>query len=233
MKRFLILLSILCFGAYADTIAINWGVDNQPYTTTTCEIGGDVILPPVSKRGYIFRGWTPEHFDRGTFENYESVPSDISSYYNDVYNNRIPRFGDFITVKNASGYCLYDIHLRGYYVSANQSPYLDVIYRGSAQTLNLNNCKNGCSVAGDLLSVESPEVWTVSVYAKSDGVYYNKNFYNTGDKIFTAFYSNINNHVYFDCEHLNAWRFKYHGTWATDGKNGWKPAEQITSNSND
>ena len=53
-------LSIFAFfgTVFADTETLNWIVDGQTYTTTTCESGGDIILPtPPSKPGYVFRGW--------------------------------------------------------------------------------------------------------------------------------------------------------------------------------
>ena len=59
MKRVLILLSILFCGiAYAATETINWYMDGQTYATTTCQTGGDIILPTTpTKRGYTFKGW--------------------------------------------------------------------------------------------------------------------------------------------------------------------------------
>ncbi|MBQ0013361.1 MAG: InlB B-repeat-containing protein [Proteobacteria bacterium] len=42
----------------AETININWINDGETYAQTTCEIGGDLILPsPPTKRGYTFKGW--------------------------------------------------------------------------------------------------------------------------------------------------------------------------------
>ena len=42
----------------ADTIDIDWIVDGQTYDSTTCNMGGDVTLPPTpSKTGYTFMGW--------------------------------------------------------------------------------------------------------------------------------------------------------------------------------
>ena len=75
----------ICTLAIADNITINWGIDNQLYTTTTCTVGGDVILPSISKRGHVFRGWQPEHFDRGTFANWEAVPYITAEYQRNVY----------------------------------------------------------------------------------------------------------------------------------------------------
>ena len=49
---------LFCTTAIADTIDINWYVDDTVYDTSTCTVGGDVILPPApTKRGYTFQGW--------------------------------------------------------------------------------------------------------------------------------------------------------------------------------
>lgn len=48
--------------AVADTININWMDGNTTYAQTTCEIGGDIILPTTpTKRGYTFKGWLVEY----------------------------------------------------------------------------------------------------------------------------------------------------------------------------
>lgn len=59
MKKFLILLSILCFGAYADTINLHWlNEDGTTYQNSTCTVDGDLELPtPPTKYGYTFTGW--------------------------------------------------------------------------------------------------------------------------------------------------------------------------------
>ena len=59
MKKILIILSMLCFGAYADTINIHWlNDDGTMYENTTCTVDGDLELPtPPTKTGYTFAGW--------------------------------------------------------------------------------------------------------------------------------------------------------------------------------
>ena len=63
MKKFLILLSMLfCFTAYAQTETLNWYMDGNIYTTTTCESGNDILLPTTpTKRGYTFKGWASSY----------------------------------------------------------------------------------------------------------------------------------------------------------------------------
>lgn len=74
MKKFLVLLSILCFGAYADTINLHWlNEDGTTYQNSTCTVDSDLNIPttPPTKYGYTFTGWemvnyTPIEYLEGT-----------------------------------------------------------------------------------------------------------------------------------------------------------------------
>ena len=59
MRFILILLcALFVYDAHAESINIDWIVDNETYTTTTCNIGDDLILPTApTKYGYTFQGW--------------------------------------------------------------------------------------------------------------------------------------------------------------------------------
>ena len=61
MKRFVLFLFgiFMCTFAIAEQITINWLNEDQTVNqTTTCTVGGDVILPTSpTKRGYTFQGW--------------------------------------------------------------------------------------------------------------------------------------------------------------------------------
>lgn len=61
MRKFLFLIcttGIINF-ALADTIDINWMIGDSVYDTSTCTVGGDLILPTApTKYGYTFQGWT-------------------------------------------------------------------------------------------------------------------------------------------------------------------------------
>ena len=62
MKKFLIFLVCIVVGsAFADQITINWlNYDGTTDQTTSCTVGGDVILPTAPTRyGYTFKGWSP------------------------------------------------------------------------------------------------------------------------------------------------------------------------------
>jgi hypothetical protein len=232
MKRFFILLSILfCSIAVADTITINWGVDNQPYTTTTCEIGGDVILPSVSKRGHIFRGWQAEHFYRGTFENYNAIPNTTLSYTQDTHGNYTPLVGDYIILENVYD-CQNNISFKARF--ENNIPYLDVLYQDYWYSYNMKNYLDSVSrlfIAGNNLSVYmDTNYWIYHFYTETNGVMYNYNNYSNGDNFLDLHYRDGGTrNVFINCQYSGSWRFKYDGVWATDGKNGWKQDQQIVS----
>ena len=60
MKKLLfVICTLFATVAIGETTNIDWYVDGSVYTTTTCTIGGDIILPTApTKRGYTFVGWS-------------------------------------------------------------------------------------------------------------------------------------------------------------------------------
>ncbi len=55
---FLFFAICICTFAIADTVNITWKNGDTTYDTTTCTVGGDLILPtPPTKTGYNFVGW--------------------------------------------------------------------------------------------------------------------------------------------------------------------------------
>jgi len=62
MKKILFLTCIyinIITPAIPDTMNVNWMVDGSVYNTSTCTVGGDIILPTTpTKRGYTFLGWS-------------------------------------------------------------------------------------------------------------------------------------------------------------------------------
>ncbi len=226
----------------AETITLNWGVDNQPYTTTTCEIGGDVILPSVSKRGHVFRGWQAEHFDRGTFADYLSVPTSVSLYSANYHGVRTPQKGDYITITNASDY-------HGGYTKE-----MHITHNATGASWNLNNMTYNFGIDGVTYSgTRSDGRNSVNVNIPSAGIYTRVN----GGQTIIYFYSDANRtvplYILYNGQVVNnidagwqaydayayyqdismiysgTWRFVYDGFWEVDGINGWKPSEQIIS----
>ena len=105
MKRFLILLSTLfCAVANADTITVNWDNGDQTYTTTTCEAGDDIVLPTIqTKRGYTFQGWKLSPYM--PLEYIENAPS--GTYFNTGFypNENSIAVVDFVLLQYGSGDC--------------------------------------------------------------------------------------------------------------------------------
>lgn len=257
MKKFLILLSVLfCGTVFAETITINWGVDNQPYTTTTCEVGGDVVLPPVSKRGHIFRGWTPEHFDRGTFADWGSVPTDATVYSTNQYNNHIPKQGDYITIENVNDYPVLgnDIFSKEFthYLNKEISSGWSVANSDGNIVIDLpapslkghkslfHISSPGFSVNNSKYMYSGTSYWGAFGY----GTYsYSTNFPQNTSNIRIQLHKNDNTavteqdwnnlicslHILETGTYQGTWKFVYDGVWEIDGKNGWKPDVQIIS----
>jgi len=106
MKRFLILLSMLCFGAYADTINLHFvNEDNTTYENKTCTVGGDITLPTTAptKRGYNFVGWkVPQYIP---IEYLENDPG--KTYVNTGYiaNSETKILVDYILAGNYTENC--------------------------------------------------------------------------------------------------------------------------------
>jgi len=83
MKKILISICA-CFGVInlviADTMNVNWMVDGSVYDTSTCTVGGDLIIPATTptKYGYHFVGWGP-------YSLLEYIESDGTQYINTDY----------------------------------------------------------------------------------------------------------------------------------------------------
>ena len=60
MKKLLVFIGTLfiCVVAFAQTINVNWKIDDTTYATNTCEYGGTMTVPTApTKYGYTFQGW--------------------------------------------------------------------------------------------------------------------------------------------------------------------------------
>lgn len=227
MKRFLILFGLLfCTAVFAETITINWGVNNQTYTTTTCETGNDVILPATpTKRGHVFKGWVAEHFNRGTFANWVVVPTTETGYLQNIYGNQTPLKGDYIIVSDAGDY----VSSFKSFVAYKKTSTWDVYINGTKLTENVGNVVDGIMfyfTRNNGLRCDSIMV--------IDGVQYApQSVYPTFGN-FSSVYGNEDNPITIQVDdspikYSGTWKFVYDGFWATDGKSGWKPSEQIIS----
>ena len=232
MKKILLcLFAIFCFSyAYADTVNINWGADNQLYTTTTCDIGTDVILPtPPTKRGHTFRGWKKDSFNRGTWPDWDTVPNIENQYLSDVYGNTTPMANDYMVVEDASGYT--PDMTKSIIVSKPNSAHYIIIngvsvgypnqirtYTLDGVTYTLNNSSGGANI---------------KLYADKN-VKYKGRIIPAGSPIIATYYSGgeipKRNLYYSDSEPLNGkWKCVYKGIWAENNESGWIPVEQIVN----
>lgn len=100
MKKLLIgaLLMFVCTAGFAEQITINWlNEDKTINQTTTCTIGGDVILPTApTKYGYTFQGWTTNFV---AVEYLESVPGQYidTGVVGDLYTKISTKFEPLAT----------------------------------------------------------------------------------------------------------------------------------------
>ena len=235
MKRFILTLIaiFICTIAYAENITINWGVDNQTYTTTACEIGGDVALPTTpTKRGHIFRGWQ-KNYNRGTFDNWSSVPSNTNQYSADTNNNRTPLENDYIIVRDASLYSApilirYNGSTHTFYLDIEGEKYFDIPRGRIAGKYG----KKGQIVfktwggEADYFQIHAglDKYITTTIGGtplNNDGLIGggNRNDTNYSIVVYTV-----------DYKYQGSWKFIYSENWGIYGKNGWKPDYQITSN---
>lgn len=242
MKRFLLFLSALFIAttAIAENMTINWGTDNQLYTTTTCEVGDDVILPsPPTKRGHIFKGWEKDSFDRGTWANWQEVPNEKHDYPEDVYGNRKPMTNDYMVVTDANLYVSGDFgtNPRNVVIVRGNGNYdINVIINGAVTYYNYTSMNGIYIQLTDWLSIKynpgAPGYW----YIKTTNTYFNNNeaktqangtrILSTKDDAGTTIYLSENTDA-LPAPLFGSWRFIYRGIWEQDGKVGWKPSEQI------
>ena len=237
MKRLLLFLSAVFIAttAIAEQITINWGTDNQLYTTTTCEIGDNVILPsPPTKRGYTFRGWKKDSFNRGTWANWSTVPSDTSLYLSDTYNNSIPLNNDYIVIQNSSDYINIDnsVTIQIYLTSNIRN--LKIIINGTVvkdEQFTTTNFPTTSEYGNPNIRFKIKYDGKTAYFVALTKVKYRNTVFNTGETILSLnLYDSAQKHTFCDYseEFSDTWRFIYQGVWDTDGKNGWKPETQIT-----
>ena len=215
MKRFLVLVLFLFSDvAYAHTI--DWYVDNQLYQTSTCTTGTDVILPNTpTKRGHTFIGWVPEHFNRGTYATWSDVPTQESSYTQDIHGNYTPLDGDYIIITDG-----YDFILPG-------ELHVITTATGSANaSISITNTNTQQVSNYKYSSVTTQQRIPGTVYYiryRSPTWYLTSN--STEVNYTWSYTQNVNFYVLLRC--AGVWKFVYRGVWSVDGKDGWTPDTMI------
>ena len=78
----------ICTVAFAQTINVNWKIDDTTYATNTCEYGGTLTVPtPPTKYGYTFQGWDAGYVELAYIESTGTQYIDTGVYPNS--NTRI------------------------------------------------------------------------------------------------------------------------------------------------
>ena len=77
MKKILMIVGLMfvCVAAIAQTVSVDWMVDNDIYAQNTCEYGGTLTVPSTAptKYGYTFQGW-------GVYQRLEYIESSRTQY---------------------------------------------------------------------------------------------------------------------------------------------------------
>ena len=258
MKKILLcLFAIFCFSyAYADTVNINWGADNKLYTTTTCDIGTDVILPtPPTKRGHTFRGWKKDSFNRGTWPDWDTVPNIENQYLSDVYGNTTPMANDYMVVEDASGYTGISENILGktitYYLNKTMGSGWLLTDEVGCITIDLpisfingKKCifttESTFPLYKSKRQVKGNSFWNIfsgTTYCESILIPEDTNAVRITVKKTDGTEATEEDWNKLNCTlktlsdegmYEGSWRFSYKGNWTENNKNGWKPEYQIT-----
>ena len=251
MKKLLCFAFFMNFAFFgvskANTETVTWMVDGVNYATTTCESGNDISLPntPV-KNGYTFIGWR-EVANRGTFSNWVNVPTSTNLYISDgqtyipkeydymVVTDTSDFHGDYdkpmsFVVENIGGDAARPGYRYTFFENGVSIAVLTMPNRNSTQQrtqiragmyATLNRLSNAYITE---LKFYSDSDYSLPLEVKIDNnivVQYDVTLVGTGNtKTVDLYYADDNSYS-------GAWRFVYMGNWETDGKTGWKPAEQL------
>lgn len=230
MKRLLFFLSLcfICTAAVTEQISINWGVDNQLYTTTTCEIGDNVILPSTpTKRGYTFRGWKKDSFNRGTWPNWSDVPQVANAYQIDIYDNHTPKLNDYIIVSDTSSYPVNAIIIDKPAASSAYNAPIKCTVNG-VETTVVYARETVAYICDGLIKVSCFSSNYFSFYANAD-LYYEGVLFHQGDFILEQHWMRSLKFAVSLTKINGAWRFIYTGLWDKDGRLGWKNVDTIVN----
>ena len=182
---------------------------------------------PPTKRGYTFRGWKKDSFNRGTWANWSAVPSVDYSYPEDYHGNRTPTMNDYMVVVDASEYV--PGLTESIIVSKPNLAHYIII---NGVSVGMSNQVKTYTFDGVTYTVENTGGGrVVSLYADKT-VQYKGQIIPAGTAIITTTYSSgaiePANLYYSKLDNLSGtWRFVYHGIWADDNESGWKPEQQI------
>lgn len=113
MRRILLcVFFVLCavgraaFSNVPETIDISWMVGDNIYSQSTCEYGGDVILPDApTKRGHTFIGWRRNYVELEYLESTGTQAID-TGYVFSGYNNEVVIKFELLEIPSLTDACL-------------------------------------------------------------------------------------------------------------------------------
>ncbi len=248
MKRIALFIFgiFICTIVHAENINIDWKVDGNIYDTTICT-PGDSITPPhaPSKYGYHFEKWQ-EVFYRGTFKNFYAIPEDSSLYVSDINGNTVPQNNDYLIIDDASDYAtsyaeITYKNITNYKKGGVTFTHFDN-YTGETTTrtvsFGLQGWYSPTRTVNDPVEFNGRILFYVTAGSNEIYIVPTETLIVNGsvsatDKstMIINGYANVGaiGKILFGNQFLSGrWRFSYDGTWADNGKLGWKADYQIT-----
>ena len=215
---------------------VNWYVGDNLYTTTTCEIGNDILLPVApTKTGYVFRGWR-EKTNRGIFNTWNDVPTQTQYYQQDSNEQQTPLIGDYITIIDSSNYPSETLTIKAY------SGKVVFTYHNQEETALMKNIPTNTDAyfLSGLVSVNRSEGYgssgcTIRVFRNGLKKASNSNTttqITSGDNVSPWRNADLGSGGvvvvgFTEGNFTGTWRYVYDGDWDIDNVAGWKPVAQI------
>lgn len=143
---------------------------------------------------------------RGNWDTWSAVPTSANDYPADYTGSHTPTVNDYMVVQDASGYIItyyaWKYSTITVYTLSDTPSVGDSVYSDTSNTYY-----------GEIQSISGS---SISVIFNTGGGYDDRDFdrYSTGD-------TDVSGSL------VGTWRFKYSGTWSTNGKSGWLPEYQV------
>lgn len=173
---------------------------------------------------------------RGTYDNYNSVPTMADEYIADAKNDKTPKNNDYIVIKDCSDYDkeASETETISFETSdMSSSATITLSISGRTQTFGAVQCLNKWveGFNGEISVNYVVPNWSIKSTKKA---IYNSATYNEGDTIVSFPYNVYKNgeiKLILSSDFSGQWLFRYMGDWDTDGKDGWKSTVAIPDKS--
>lgn len=195
--------------------------DNVPTSGSTNPITSGGVFTTLASKGGVYRG---------TFNNWNAVPSSVDGYEQDNGGSKTPLKNDFIILNDSSGKLddsafLYLSNTTGARAS------LSVTYNGVTSTIVYYNAtgESNAVVLNGIVNVyynSNTGKWVVKTLRSCT---FNNVNYSTNDVIAQWGYSSYQEQYIHYTSNTNGSLFIYDGVWKTDGKNGWNVVASVNS----